>query len=50
MSEKLGMNITDYFALNIFNSFMANAQYQVIDKRVIRTCSFYDNNKNLYGE
>lgn len=32
-SENLEMDITDYFAINIFNSLMANAQYQVIDKK-----------------
>lgn len=32
-SENLEMDITDYFAVNIFNSLMANTQYQVIDKK-----------------
>lgn len=27
------MDITDYFAVNIFNSLMANANYVVIDKK-----------------
>ena len=33
ISENLKMDITDYFAVNIFNSLMANAHYQVIDKK-----------------
>ena len=33
ISENLEMDITDYFAVNIFNSIMANAHYQVIDKK-----------------
>ncbi len=27
------MTVTDYFAVNIFNSLMNNANYQVIDKK-----------------
>lgn len=33
ISENLEMDITDYFAVNIFNSLMANANYVVIDKK-----------------
>ena len=33
ISQNLNMDITDYFAENIFNSLMANANYVVIDKK-----------------
>lgn len=33
ISQNLNMDITDYFAVNIFNSLMANANYVVIDKK-----------------